>query len=164
MQEYGRVIKKLSLMCRHDFVSELFKKFSIFLKMLLLFLVSIMLLGCDDGSQTYVQDKQILTAKIPCMRLTVSPPNKKIESTLYTLYAFKKECDYNFVVSYKTAITCNSNQNADKKIYGLPQSYLRMEIKKEGRLEYTYYKDLRANVSMKDVQKGFRSIKENLHL
>lgn len=97
------------------------------------------------------------------MSLTVFPPDKMIEETLNSLYDFKKECDYKLIVSYKTSITCNSNQNADKKAYGLPQSYLRLEIKKDGTLQYTYYKDLQENLSSKDIQKGFETIKEDLN-
>jgi|GEM_PF-1165397 len=127
-------------------------------------LVSLLFLGCNDGSQTFVYDKQILDAKIECMSLTLSPPDKKIEETLNSLYDFKKECHYELVVSYKTSITCNSNQNTDKKLHGLPQSYLRMEIKKDGSLQYTYYKDLQENLNSKDLKNGFETIKENLHL
>ncbi len=129
----------------------------------LLVLVSLFFLGCSDGSQTFIYDKKILDAKIKCMSLTILPPNKNIEETLNSLYDFKKGCDYELVVSYKTSITCNSNQNADKKMYGLPQSYLRLEIKKEGYLQYTYYKDLQENLDSEDLQNGFETIKEDLH-
>lgn len=128
----------------------------------LLALISLLLLGCNDTSQTFVHDKKILDAKIECMSLTVFPPNKSIEETLNSLYPFKKECEYSLVISYKTSITCNSNQNADKKAYGLPQSYLRMELNYGTSLQYTYYKDLQDNLSAKDVQDGFEKMKEEL--
>jgi hypothetical protein len=120
-------------------------------------------LGCNDGSQVFVYDKKILDAKIECMSLTVVPANKNIEETLDSLYHFQKECGYELVVSYKNSITCNSNQNADKKAFGLPQSYLRMELKQNAYLQYTYYKDLQDNLSAKDVQVGFEKMKEELH-
>lgn len=127
-------------------------------------LISLLILGCSDGSQTFVHDKKIVDADIECMKLTLFPPNEMIEKTLNSRYCFKQECDYNLVVSYKTSITCNSNQNADKKMYGLPQSYLRLEIKKNGYLQFTYYKDLKENLDKEDIQNGFETIKENLHL
>lgn len=96
------------------------------------------------------------------MSLSVFPPNKTIEDTLNSFYPFKKECEYSLVISYKTSITCNSNQNADKKAYGFPQSYLRMELKYGAYLQYTYYKDLQDNLSAKDVQNGFEKMKEEL--
>ena len=128
----------------------------------LLILTVLFFLGCNDGSKTFVQDKSILDAKIECMSLSIFPPNKMVEDTLNSLYGFKKECAYELAVSYKTSITCNSNQNADKKAYGIPQSYLRMEVKKEGRLQYTYYKDLQSNLTDKDVKNGFETIHVNL--
>lgn len=133
------------------------------MKKLLFIFASLFLLGCNDGSQVFVYDKKILDAKIECMSLTVFPPNKSIENTLSSLYHFKKECEYELVVSYKTSITCNSNQNADKKAFGLPQSYLRMELKKGANLQYTYYKDLQDNLTSKDVQNGFERMKGELH-
>ncbi|MDD2357348.1 MAG: hypothetical protein PHX13_05490 [Thiovulaceae bacterium] len=133
------------------------------MKKYLFIFTSLFLLGCNDTSQTFVYDKKILDAKIECMSLAVVPANKTIEDTLNSLYHFKKECAYELVVSYKNSITCNSNQNADKKVSGLPQSYLRMEIKHDANLQYTYYKDLQDNLSAKDVQNGFEKMKEELH-
>lgn len=126
-------------------------------------LLSLLFLGCDDGSQSFVYDKKILDAKIECLSLRISPPDRKMQETLNSLYTFKKECHYELVVSYKTSITCNSNQNADKKLHGLPQSYLRMEIKKDGLLAYTYYKDLQENLDSWDLKNGFESIQKELH-
>lgn len=133
------------------------------MKKLLFIFVSLLLLGCNDGSQVFVYDKKILDAKIECMSLTVFPPNKNIENTLASFYHFQKECEYELVISYKNSITCNSNQNADKKAFGLPQSYLRMELNKNAYLQYTYYKDLQDNLNAKDVQNGFEKMKEELH-
>jgi hypothetical protein len=127
-------------------------------------LATIVFLGCSDGSQTFVHDKKITDATIECMRLTIFPPNDMIKDTLNSLYDFKKECDYNLVISYKTYITFNSNQNSEKKISGLPSSYLRMEIKKNGSLKYTYYKDLKENLNSNDIKNGFRSIKNSLKI
>lgn len=124
----------------------------------------LLFVGCSDSGEVFVQDKKILDAKIECMGLTVFPPDEKIEDTLNSLYGFNKECPYNMVVSYKSGIVCNSNQNSDKKAQGLPSSYLRMEIKKEGRLLYTYYKDLKHNLESNDVKKGFEVIDDDLNI
>lgn len=120
-------------------------------------LATLLFLGCSDGSQTFIHDKNIVDAKIECMSLMVFPPNKEIEDTLNSLYNFTPQCDYNLIVSYKTGIVCNSNQNSEKKAHGLPSSYLRMELKKGGDLKFTYYKDLKNNLDTDDVKDGFES-------
>lgn len=118
--------------------------------------------GCSDDGEIFVQDKKILETKIECMRLVVFPPNKMIETTLNKLYIFKQDCDYNFIVSYKSDIICNSNQNSEKKAHGMPKSYLRLEIKKGTKLCYTYYKDLDANLKNNDIKNGFEIIGNDL--
>lgn len=124
----------------------------------------LLFVGCSDSGEVFVQDKEILDAKIECMGLTVFPPNKEIEDTLNKLYTFKKGCDYDLIISYKSGIVCNSNQNSQRKAQGLPSSYLRMEIKKEGRLLYTYYKDLKHNLESNDIKKGFEVIDGDLNI
>ena len=119
--------------------------------------------ACNDGD-VFIQDKSILKDEIKCLNLVVFPPNKMIENSLKKLYHFKQDCNYQLIVSYKNSLVCNSNQNADKKVIGLPKSYLRLEIKKDAKLCYTYYKDLRDNLDAKDVKNGFEVIESDLDI
>ncbi|WP_428738364.1 hypothetical protein [Sulfurimonas sp.] len=132
------------------------------MKHILVTFIFLFFIGCSDDGDVYITDQKILTTHIECMKLVVFPPNKEIESTLQSLYQFQDNCTYELIISYKTGIVCNSNQNFDKKVGGLPSSYLRMEIKKSNKLLYTYYKDLKEELSQKDVKNGFEVIQDDL--
>ncbi len=132
------------------------------MKTILLSFIFVFFIGCSDDGDVYVTDQKILTTHIECMKLVVFPPDKEIESTLQSLYNFQDNCAYEFVISYKTGIVCNSNQNFDKKISGMPSSYLRMEIKRKNKLLYTYYKDLKEKLSQNDIKNGFAIIQDDL--
>lgn len=97
------------------------------------------------------------------MRLLVFPPNESISTTLNELYPFDNSCDTDLVVSYKSSIVCNSNQNAGKKALGMAKSYLRLELKKGQRLLYSYYIDLDENLENEDVKDGFKVMKNTLN-
>jgi len=127
-----------------------------------IFFAFILLSGCTDNSIVNIKDKTLLTQKIPCMRLLVFPPNILIEQKLKTLYPFKEKCDINFLVSYKSGIVCNSNQNSNNKALGMPSSYLRYELKKHNRLLYSYYIDLDGPITQQDINDGFDRIKKDL--
>ncbi len=122
----------------------------------LLFLLN----GCGDSGEVFVYDKNV--KHLDCLSLLVFPPSKVISDSLKSKYKFSYECKNELVVSYKNSITCNSNQNADKKAKGLPKSYIRLEIKKDGNLVYTYYKDLNNNITKDDVLDGFEHIEKDL--
>jgi len=98
------------------------------------------------------------------MNLVVFPPNKPIEITLHELYSFEQNCDLDLVVSYKSAIVCNSNQNAEKKALGMAKSYLRLELKRGQKLLYSYYIDLSENLKNENIKDGFEVMKETLPL
>lgn len=132
------------------------------MRTILLSFVFLLFLGCSDQGEVFIQDKKILNTHIECMQLVVFPPNEELESSLESLYKFEKECPYKLVLSYKTGIICNSNQNYDKKVGGLPSSYLRMEIKKNNQLLYTYYKDLKEDLKTDDLKQGFEVIQDDL--
>lgn len=134
------------------------------MKKLISICLVILFSGCSDRGEVFVQDKKILETKIECLKLVVFPPNEMIENTLNELYLFKKECNYKLIVSYKSSIVCNSNQNSEKKAHGMPKSYLRMEIKKDSTLKYTYYNDLDANLKRDDVKNGFEVIENDLKI
>ena len=121
-------------------------------------------MGCSDNAISQVHNKKILENKIPCLRLIVFPPHEAIEKKLNELYTFSDDCEFKLVISYKSSITCNSNQNSDKKVLGMPSSYLRFELKKQNELMYSYYKDLKDNLDSSDVVDGFDTMKDTLPL
>ena len=122
----------------------------------------ILLSGCSDNAQVFIYDKDIQKNKLKCLNLIVFPPNHTISSTLKELYTFSNNCKYDLIISYKNSISCNSNQNAEKKATGMPVSYIRFEIKNKNKLLYTYYKDLYENINKVVVKDGFKRIKKNL--
>jgi hypothetical protein len=122
-----------------------------------------MFLGCSDNSMSRVYDKSILDKEIECLRLLVFPPNKEMLQTLNSLYDFDKNCELDLVVSYKDSITCNSNQNVEKKAYGMPSAYLRYEVKKGKKLYYSYYIDLDAQINNENIKDGFDKMLDELH-
>jgi hypothetical protein len=128
-----------------------------------LFLIFLFLTGCSDNSMSQVYDKKILEKEIKCMRLLVFPPDEMIEDSLNKLYDFNTECTLDFVVSYKNSITCNSNQNIDKKAYGMPSAYLRYELKQNNKLFYSYYIDLDAQISRDNIKDGFVKMQDELN-
>lgn len=119
--------------------------------------------ACSDNSISQIYRKSILDKDIECMRLLVFPPNEKIETTLNSLYDFDATCELDLVVSYKNSITCNSNQNAAKKAYGMPSGYLRLELKQKKILYYSYYKDLHEDITSEDIKDGFDRMQDELN-
>jgi hypothetical protein len=121
--------------------------------------------GCDSKPMVNVYDKSILNTPIACLRLVVTPPDRKIESAMRKLYRFDQTCPMQLTVSYKNGITCNSTFNVQtKSVNGFPSSYLNMELRKGFSLKYSYYIDLMEDVTPKDLEKGFARMKEDLDL
>lgn len=129
----------------------------------LLLISGFLFIGCNDNSISRIYDQHILYNDIKCMKLVVFPPNKNIENSLNHLYRFDKNCELDFIVSYKDGITCNATQNIDKKAYGMPNSYLRYEIKKNNKLYYSYYIDLDSKISDEDIKDGFDKMQNELN-
>jgi hypothetical protein len=119
--------------------------------------------ACSDDFTVNIYNKKITQIKIPCMKLVVFPPNEKIESYLDSLYTFDTNCSYRLEVDTKSGITCNSNQNYQKKaLEEFPTSYLKMQIKESSKLQYSYYKDIREEVEVSDVKEAIKRISEDL--
>ena len=98
------------------------------------------------------------------MKLVIFPPNESMQNKLNQLYSFNTNCDLDLVVSYKSSIVCNSNQNAQKKVLPMAKSYLRLELKRKNHLLYSYYIDLAENVNDRDIENGFNVLKGALSL
>ena len=127
-----------------------------------LFASILLLSGCSDNSMSMVHNKKILDEKIECLRLVVFPPKQDINDALESVYEFKDDCDLALIVSYKGGIVCNSNQNSEKKALGMPNSYIRLEIKRANQLFYSYYKDIYDEITQQDIKDGFDKIKKDL--
>ncbi len=129
--------------------------------------VSLVLLfsGCSDNSIVSIYDKNILEDKSTCIELVVFPPNKTIEATLKKSYKFRESCELKFEVFTKGQIHCNSNQNAQSKAMGnMPNGYLRMEITKENKTLYSYYIDIKGEITALHVEDGFVRMKKDLNV
>lgn len=94
------------------------------LNKIILSIITIFIIGCSDDFISQINDKSILEEDIQCLSLVVFPPKKEISNALEKLYEFDDECELSLIVSYKTGIVCNSNQNSDKKVLGMPDGYL----------------------------------------
>jgi len=109
-----------------------------------------------------VFDEKIAKEEISCLKLVVF--DKDVKETLQELYSFDESCDVLLEVSLKSSITCNSNQNVDKKILSnFPSSYLRMQLYKGKTLFFSYYIDLKESVSKKDVKNAFLRVQKELN-
>ncbi|MBU1928045.1 hypothetical protein KKG77_03500 [bacterium] len=97
------------------------------------------------------------------MKLVLFPPYEKIENYLQSLYIFDTNCSYRLEVEMKSGITCNSNQNYQKKTLGeFPTSYLKIQITENKKLQYSYYRDLKEEVKVSDVERALKRINEDL--
>jgi len=133
------------------------KRFIYFLSLAFLLLIN----GCNDNATVIQYDKSL--QQLSCLRLVVFPPDKLISDTLTDLYDFDENCSYELQVSRKNSITCNSNQNADKKaLSNFPTGYIRMDLYKKRKLIYSYYRDLHAPLSKRDIQNAFSRLKSDL--
>jgi hypothetical protein len=141
----------------HNFIKM--KKMKRFLPVFIV----LFLMGCSDSATVVHYDKSL--THLPCLRLVVFPPDRLLSQTLTELYDFKRDCAYELQVSRKSGIACNSNQNADKKaLSNFPSGFLRLDIYKNHKPIYSYYKDLNCAVKKEDIQRGFSRLKNDFHL
>jgi len=131
------------------------------MKFTLFFLLLLLISGCSDNATVIYYDKQ---EKNPsCLHLVVFPPDPLITKTLTKLYHFTDECPYELQVSKKGGIVCNSNQNADKKaLSNFPTGYIRMDLYKDHKAIYSYYKDLNDKISKDDIERAFKRLQRDL--
>ena len=126
----------------------------IFYVVIFLFLLA----GCSDDASIRKSSKDL--KDVTCMRLVVFPPDKFLTTTLQPLYNFDENCSYKLEVSQKSGIVCNSNQNADKKILAnFPSSYIRLDLTKDCKNIFSYYRDLTHRATKEDVKKAFDTLK-----
>jgi hypothetical protein len=111
--------------------------------------------GCSDNALLYVHQEK----SVPCLSLHIYPPNDSFKKELDSLYDFDAHCPYRLEVTYKNDIACNS---AHKSLTTHTTSYLRMEIKQQMQLYYSYYIDLDKTVEPSHIGSGFKRLQETL--
>ena len=117
--------------------------------------------ACSDNATITESKKDLKDVK--CMRLVVFPANKFLSQTMHELYNFDENCSYKLSISQKSGIVCNSNQNADKKILAnFPSGYIRLDLSKDYKTIFSYYRDLTHRVNKEDVRKAFESLQEEI--
>ncbi len=124
-------------------------------------------IGCNQKDNLYINfyDKNITLNPPKCLRLNLSPFDKKLEDELKTIYKFDFNCSYTLYVEYKKNIHCNKNLNANiKGIKGLPIGYIRAELKKGFKLLYSYYIDLDHNPNSNDFKEALERVVSDLNL
>lgn len=114
---------------------------------------------------TKVYEKNIPENGIECLKLVVFPPNKEIQNNFEQLYTFDKSCEIQLLVEAKGGITCNSEHNLQKKAMGtFPSSYLNLQVTHNSKKIYSYYIDLKEDVSTSDIKSAFKRMKEDISL
>jgi hypothetical protein len=117
--------------------------------------------ACSDNATITKYDNSL--SDIKCLRLVVFPPDKLISTTLNELYIFDDKCSYELQVSRKGAIVCNSNQNAAKKtLSNFPSAFIRLDVYKNKKPVYSYYKDLTSAPTKEDIRRGFLRLKDDI--
>ena len=128
---------------------------SLFLSAFLVFLSA-----CSDNATVTYYNKG---EKLSCLRAVIFPPDKMISTTIEGFYSFKEDCPYRLEVGKKSGIVCNSNQNADKKaLSNFPSGFIRMDVYKDNKPIYSYYKDLDRDVTKEDVKRAFKRLKSDI--
>ena len=127
--------------------------------------IALALLTNTRKAYVNLYDVQLKRQKIPCLSLSVYPPNPSIENALKNAYVFQANCPWKLAIKTKENIHCNSNQNSDKKaLTAFPNSFLRMEIRKGFSLKYSYYVDLTKAADPDDALEGFDRIISDLKI
>ena len=117
--------------------------------------------GCSDDATITKSEKDL--HNVQCMRLVIFPPNKFLETTMKSLYNFDENCSYKLEVSQKSSIVCNSNQNAERKaLSNFPSGFMRLDLYKEHKNIYSYYRDLTHKTTKEDVKKAFESLEQSI--
>ena len=131
-------------------------------KTIFILIVIFLLSGCSDNA-IITESKEDLK-NVNCMRLVIFPPDNFSSEIMHKLYNFDENCSYQLSVSQKSRITCNSNQNADKKILSsFPSGYIRLDLAKGPKNIFTYYRDLTDRADNEDVQRAFATLQKHLH-
>ena len=117
--------------------------------------------ACSDNATITVSKVEL--KDVNCMKLVIFPPDKLVSETMQKLYKFDKNCSYRLSISQKNGIICNSNQNADKKILAnFPSGYIRLDLIKDKKTIFSYYRDLTKRADEEDVKRAFNSLLDEI--
>ena len=122
----------------------------------------IFFIACEEKRKPNIIISSDLELPISCMKLN-RLGDKELINSLAKLYDFNKSCALTLTLSSKKDIVCNSTSNVMSKNMGkFPKSFLKLELRKGMRVEYSYYIDLYSNVDEDDVKEGFAQLKRDL--
>jgi hypothetical protein len=122
------------------------------------------MVGCSDSANVIKYDTLKKVQKpFKCMHLVVFPPDIQIERVSKKMYHFTQDCNYRLIISKKSGIVCNSNQNAPKKVLNnFPSGFVRLDLYDGDTPLYSYYKDLTKEVSDEDIKSGMERLKKDI--
>ncbi len=131
----------------------------------ILLLFSIMLLGgCGQEPVVKIYPEAKHT-DIRCLGLDIYPMDENMREYLSSLYRFDPACKTVLLVRHKEDICCNSSHNAFRRgVSGLPENYLRMEVREGLTPLYSYYIDLDRKADRGDLKRAFYRLKSDLGL
>ena len=133
------------------------------MKKYLYFTLLLFFVACEEKAKPTVMISSDLKRPISCMKLNRLSGDKELLSSLEKLYDFNQSCPFTLTLSSKKDIVCNSTNNVMSKNMGkFPKSFLKLELRKGLKVEYSYYVDLYSNVDEDDVKEGFERLKKDL--
>jgi len=129
-----------------------------------LFLITLLLLtACEEKRKPVISIDTNVQLPLSCLKLSPLESEESFEATLKKRYTFKANCPYQLTLSYKKDIVCNSGYNASGQSLGkFPRSFLKLEVRKGLRVEYSYYIDLLDNVNSDDIEEGFARLRKDI--
>ena len=123
----------------------------------------LLLTACEEKRKPVISVDTNVQLPLTCLKLNPLESEENFEATLKNLYTFKANCPHQLTLSYKKDIVCNSGYNASGQSLGkFPRSFLKLEVRKGLRVEYSYYIDLLDNVESDDVEEGFVRLKKDI--
>ena len=131
----------------------------------ILILFSILLLGGCGQEPVVKIYPEAKHADIRCLGLDIYPMDENMREYLSSLYRFDTACKTVLLVRHKEDICCNSSHNAFRRgVSGLPENYLRIEVREGLTPLYSYYIDLDRKADDGDLKRAFYRLKSDLGL
>ena len=133
------------------------------MKKILYIITLILFIACEEKEKPSVIISSDLKRPISCMKLNKIGGDKELLESLEKLYDFNQSCIFTLTLSSKKDIVCNSTNNVMSKNMGkFPKSFVKLELRKGMKVEYSYYVDLYSNVDEDDIKEGFDRLKKDL--
>jgi len=126
-------------------------------------MILLLLTACEEKRKPVISVDTKVQLPLSCLKLNPLESEASFEAMLKKCYTFKADCPHQLTLSYKKDIVCNSGYNASGQSLGkFPRSFLKLEVRKGFRVEYSYYIDLLDNVERDDVEEGFARLKKDI--